>query len=62
VSGINTKPVKPAAAAWARVAEARLPVDAHPTTVKPNSRAFETATDEGRSLKEKVGFVVSFFM
>ena len=40
------------------VADARLPVDAHPTAGKFISLAFDTATPAGLSLKEKVGFRV----
>ena len=38
-------------AAWAATEFARLPVDAHATVSKPNSRAFVTATATTRSLK-----------
>jgi len=49
-------------AACAAVADARLPVDAHPTELKPNSFAFEIATPAGLSLNENVGLTESFFM
>jgi len=49
-------------AACAAVADARFPVDAHPTDLKPNSFAFEIATPAGLSLNENVGLTESFFM
>jgi hypothetical protein len=41
---------RPAAAAWAETECARLPVEAQPTVVKPNSIARVTATETTRSL------------
>ena len=45
----------PAAAAWAAVALARLPVDAQATVPMPNSIAFDTATETTRSLNDSDG-------
>ena len=42
---MNTKLRSPACAACAATALARLPVDAHAATLKPNSSAFDSATD-----------------
>ncbi len=42
--------LRPAAAAWAATAWARLPVEAQPTVEKPNSIARVTATATTRSL------------
>ncbi len=44
------------------MADAKLPVDAHPTAVNPSSFAFDIATPAGLSLNENVGFTESFFM
>ena len=52
----------PAAAACALTAFARLPVDAHATVSNPSSWARASATDTTRSLKECVGFAVSFLI
>ena len=43
------------------MADARFPVDAHPTEVNPNSLAFDTAIPAGLSLNENVGLTESFF-
>ena len=53
---MNTKLRRPACAACAATELARLPVDAHAATLKPNSSAFDNATDVTRSLNELVGF------
>ena len=44
------------------VAEARLPVEAHPTAFNLVSLAREIATPAGLSLNEKVGFIESFLI
>ena len=49
-------------AACAAVADARLPVDAHPTDSKPNSFALDIATPAGLTLNENVGLTESFYM
>ena len=59
---MNTKLRSPACAACAATELARLPVDAHAATLKPNSSAFDNATDVTRSLNELVGFTVSFLI
>src|SRR5437867_11864078 len=51
-----------ASAAWAATELARLPVDAHATVSKPNSRAFVTATDTTRSLNDHVGWHTESFL
>src|SRR5262245_61552256 len=51
----------PAAAAWAAVALARLPVEAQATVVMPNSTAFDSATDTTRSLNDSVGWLTASF-
>src|SRR5437879_1298984 len=58
-AGTNTTARRPACAACAETAWARLPVDAHATVSNPNSRALVKATDTTRSLKECVGLRVS---
>src|SRR3954468_2918881 len=59
---MNTTDVIPARAAWAATELARLPVDAHAATLKPSSRALLSATETTRSLKDPVGFSVSFLI
>jgi hypothetical protein len=59
--GMNTKLRSPARAAWAATELARFPVDAQAAVLKPNSSAFDSATDATRSLNELVGLSVSFF-
>ena len=54
-AGISTQLSKPALAAFAATELARLPVEAQATTLKPNSRARESATATTRSLKLNVG-------
>ena len=54
---MKMKQLSPARAAWAETELARLPVEAHDTVSKPNSIAFEMATDTTRSLYEKVGWL-----
>src|SRR5262249_62196409 len=49
-------------AAWAATELARLPVDAHATVSKPNSRAFVTATETTRSLNDHVGWQTESFL
>ena len=44
------------------VADAKLPVDAYPTELKPNSFALEIATPAGLSLNGNVGLIESFFI
>jgi hypothetical protein len=46
---------RPACAACAATAFARLPVEAQPTAERPNSIALFTAIATTRSLKERVG-------
>ena len=53
---------RPAAAAWALTALARLPVEAQATVSKPSSTARASATDTTRSLNECVGLAVSFLI
>src|SRR5256885_16264538 len=60
-TGMNTKHSRPARAAYAATALARLPVDAHAIVSKPFARAQLMATDTTRSLNELVGFMLSFF-
>src|SRR5215831_13834952 len=60
-SGTNTKHSRPARAAYAATALARLPVEAQPIVSNPWERAHDTATDTTRSLNELVGFMLSFF-
>src|SRR6266853_823302 len=60
-TGMNTKHSRPARAAYAATALARLPVDAHAMVSNPCARAQLIATDTTRSLKELVGFMLSFF-
>ena len=57
---MNTYDSRPAAAAWAATALARLPVEAQATVWKPSSRALASATDTTRSLNEWVGLAASF--
>src|SRR6516164_5798804 len=52
----------PAAAALAATLLARLPVEAQPTVLKPNSRALERATDTTRSLNDRVGKLTASFL
>src|ERR1700730_13966784 len=52
----------PAAAALAATLLARLPVEAQPTVVKPNSRALLRGTDTTRSLKDSVGKLPALFL
>src|SRR5260370_15646665 len=49
-------------AACAATEFARLPVEAHATVSKPNSRAFVTATETTRSLKDHVGWQTESFL
>src|SRR5574339_104404 len=50
-----------ATAACAAVADARLPVEAHPTALRLVSFALDIATPAGLSLNENVGLTESFF-
>ena len=59
---MNTYDSRPAAAAWAATALARLPVDAQAIVSKPSSRARASATDTTRSLNECVGLAASFLI
>ena len=59
-TGMNTKHSSPARAAYAATELARLPVDAHAMVSKPFALAQLMATDTTRSLKELVGFMLSF--
>src|SRR5437763_14216051 len=52
----------PAAAALAATLLARLPVEAQPTVLNPNSRALLSATDTTRSLKDSVGKLTASFL
>src|SRR5438874_5365771 len=52
----------PAAAALAATLLARLPVEAQPTVVKPNSLALLSATDTTRSLNDSVGKLTASFL
>ena len=54
---MKMKQLRPARAACAETEFARLPVEAHDTVSKPNSIAFEIATETTRSLYEKVGWL-----
>jgi hypothetical protein len=54
---MKMKQFRPARAACAETLLARLPVDAHETVSKPNSIAFDIATDTTRSLYENVGWL-----
>ena len=54
-AGISTQLSKPALAAFAATEFAKLPVEAHATTLNPNSRARDKATATTRSLKLRVG-------
>ena len=45
-----------------RVALARLPVEAQATVPKPNSLAFESATETTRSLNDSVGWLTASFL
>ena len=54
---MKMKQLSPARAACADTLLARLPVEAHDTVSKPNSIAFEMATDTTRSLYENVGWL-----
>src|SRR5437763_13676801 len=49
-------------AAWAATEFARLPVEAHATVSKPNSRALVTATATTRSLKDQDGWQAESFL
>src|SRR5437879_7313544 len=60
-TGMNTKHSSPARAAYAATALARLPVEAQAMVSNPLARAQLIATDTTRSLKELVGFMLSFF-
>ena len=63
IGGTRMKLSSPALAAWAATLFARLPVEAQPTVRKPNSRAFDSATETTRSLNESVGkFTASFLI
>ncbi len=53
--GMNIKLCSPAEVESADTAFARLPVEAHETVSKPNSFAFDSATDTTLSLNERVG-------
>ena len=53
--GIKIKLSNPADAAWADTEFAKLPVEAHPTVLKPSSFAFERATATTLSLNDKDG-------
>src|SRR5262245_24365925 len=59
-AGMNRQALMPALAAWAATEPARLQVEEHDRTPKPNSSALLLAMLIGRSLKEKVGLTVSF--
>src|SRR5215470_6854537 len=50
-----------ASAACAATELARFPVEAHATVSKPNSRAFVTATETTRSLKDQDGWQTESF-
>src|SRR5437762_10491576 len=52
----------PAAAALAATLLARLPVEAQPTVLKPNSHALDNATETTRSLKDSVGKLTASFL
>ena len=56
------KLLSPASAACAATEFARLPVEAQETVSKPNSMAFDTATETTRSLNEKVGWLTESFL
>src|SRR3954470_15287098 len=53
---------KPAAAALAATLLARLPVEAQPTVLKPNSLALLKATETTRSLNDSVGKLTASFL
>ncbi len=59
---MKTQALRPASAAWAATELGRLPVEAHATVSKPNSRALATATATTRSLKEQVGWQTASFL
>ena len=52
---MNTQHSTPSRAACAATLLARLPVDAHASTLKPSSSARVAATDTTRSLYDSVG-------
>ena len=56
LSGMNTQHSTPRRAACAATLFARLPVDAHASTLKPSSTARVAATDTTRSLYDSVGW------
>ena len=58
---MKTRHSMPAPAACAATELAKLPVEAQAIASKPNSRARAMATETTRSLKDHVGFTVSFF-
>ena len=58
-SGTNTNAGMPAFAAWAAVALARLPVEAHETASNPKALAMVMATETTRSLNEFEGLTES---
>src|SRR5207247_231494 len=57
LSGMNTQHSTPSRAACAATLFARLPVDAHASTLKPSSNARVAATETTRSLYDSVGWV-----
>src|SRR5690349_18284411 len=57
--GMNTHELRPARAAAAATALARLPVEAHESVVSPNWRAADSAIATTRSLNEWVGLPLS---
>src|ERR671918_1157296 len=61
-SGMNTTLRMPDAAEWAATALARLPVEAHAATSKPNDLATLSAIVTTRSLNEWVGLPPSFLI
>src|ERR1700723_1812855 len=60
--GMKMYASRPAAAALAATLLARLPVEAQPTVLKPNSRALLNATDTTRSLNDSVGKLTASFL
>ena len=61
-NGIRITAGRPADAACAAVALARLPVDAQATVSMPSSIALEMATETTRSLNERVGWLTASFL
>ena len=55
LSGMKTQHSMPSRAACAATLLARLPVDAHASTLKPSSTARVAATETTRSLYDSVG-------